>query len=354
MGWFDDLMGDIADLGGDIAEGIGDIVEAVGEGIEDIGGWVSTSLIAPAAAALETVAGDLGSALGITGAASVITTGIDWASGLWSTNKSYADALGDAKDDITKWQEILGDAWEAGERAVEQAVDTLEQDEEFAESTYELTAGQAEETHTFNIKAAEQRFWELVDESVGDQGETRRKANQQILGRAMQGEITRGEAASQLAKSNVRKTGSASSLIGENMRMLNIDLEEMDKQLSSEMSKYGRQRDRFRGDKRRAGQASKLQMGQTLESAGLARDQGIKGARLGFEHGLENVVGGDLDLTAYFAGDQSLIDLLGGEYWMRDTLLTEPVNRELAGAWDTFNEISDTPQYQIFLEGIFN
>ena len=251
-------------------------------------------------------------------------------------------------DDITAGRELiedlegyLADAEAAGKLGGEQSEATYERLMGNIDDTYDLATGQAEDRHEFNVKIAEQRFWDLVGDSLGNQGETRRRANQQVLGRALQGEITKGEAASQLAQSSIRKTGSASNLIGENMRMLDIDLGEMDKQLSSEMAKYGRQRDKMRGEKQRAVGGSRLNMEQTIAGADLQRTQTTGSVQEGFEQNLEAIVGG-LDLTDYFSGNESFLDLMGGADWYTDTLLTQPISRQLGRAKEDQSEYFDS------------
>ena len=250
--------------------------------------------------------------------------------------------------DITAGRELiedlegyLADAEAAGKLGGEQSEATYERLMGDIDDTYDLATGQAEGRHEFNVKIAEQRFWDLVGDSLGNQGESRRRANQQVLGRALQGDITRGEAASQLAQSSIRKTGSASNLIGENMRMLDIDLGEMDKQLSSEMAKYGRQRDKMRGEKQRAVGGSRLNMEQSIGKAELAKSKTTGSVQDAFEIGLESIVGG-LDMTEYFAGNQSFLDLMGGEDWHTDTLLTQPINRALGRARENQAEYFDS------------
>jgi hypothetical protein len=230
--------------------------------------------------------------------------------------------------------------------SLDEAYDLLEQAEaagELAkthlEETYTTAIGDIGKQYTFTVEqaaqlkeeqltASEQRYWELTGENVAGQGETRRRYNREVIQRLQEGELTRGQAAAQLAQGNVRKSGSVAGLLSETTRAYDIDIGEIDKQLTSEMSRYGKERDRYRGNRSREKRAAEFGYASTEKGAGFAKEQATGQLQQGFEHGLENLLLEDINLDDYFSGAKSLVDVMGKD-WYEDTSFTRPIENEI-------------------------
>ena len=228
---------------------------------------------------------------------------------------------------------------------LETALDTIESQLETVYAGTETTARGfeqafkqaiefAEETHGLKLDIADQEFWQAVQQNVGLQGEERRRMNREAIEGYTQRAAAGGEATSKLAQSGVRNTGSAQSLQSETSRMYDVDIAEIDKQLESEMAQYERERGGYRQDKSRA-----------IRAADLEQSQIVRSSQSGFERSMENIIGKDIDFSKYFAGDQSLVDTLGGADWFKDTLLTAPykdayrgVKEQQQNATEAFDE----------------
>ena len=250
-----------------------------------------------------------------------------------------------------------GSAVDLTQANLETALDTIQSQLETVWSGTETTARGfeqafkqaiefAEETHGLKLDIADQEFWQAVQQNVGLQGEERRRMNREAIEAYTQRAAAGGEATSQLAQSGIRNTGTAQSLRSETSRMYDVNIAEIDKQLESEMAQYERERGGYRQDKSRA-----------IRAADLEKSQIVRSSQSGFERSMENIIGKDIDFSKYFAGNEALVDTLGGADWFKDTLLTAPYVDEYVGVRQqqiNVNEAYDTSIWGNFERGMEN
>lgn len=305
------------------------------------------------------------------GGAEGFSLGVGLVSDYFTSAIERSEDIDEYRGTVEDTETALEDAYEEGQRIGRQLEEAYTDTVEGAEKGYNIAVTQAEQIKEQALDAAEQKFWELTQENIAGSGETRRQFNRQVLSRMMEGEISRGEAAAELAQGNVRRTGSASNLISESVRMFDVDVAEIDRQLDAEMAKYGRERGRFRTARKREERSAELTEQQAIERAAFARNEAIKKAGRTFEHGLENLLGEDIDLGSYltwkdyegpkprgrfgagrsadggvvttpqYTSARTLEEFLGAE-WYTDTLLTRDLERGLEDLYEEGAEYYDS------------
>lgn len=180
----------------------------------------------------------------------------------------------------------------------------------------------------FDVEAADTILGEGIAENVAQQGENQRQSNRQYLGTAEERERTTGAAAAKTAQGNVRKTGSASNLLSENVRMYNMDLEEIDKTLDVTNEGFARGRERLKTTRNLSVEAAKGNFEDrldTFEDVDVTQDQiGGMFDDGDFNQGSLDSFMENLDLTPTIMTEGLADDL----DWMQETTIDDLDERE--------------------------
>jgi len=153
---------------------------------------------------------------------------------------------------------------------------------------------------------------EGMTENRAAAAEDYKQTGQSVLSAEQEREIVGGKAGASLAGSGVRKTGSASNILSENVRMYNTNIEEIDRQLDTRQEARGRERSSMRRVAASSKTSAALSFEERLESLtgkDVSEDDigGLFADGADFDSGL-NTFMESLDLTPTLLTDQYIMD----------------------------------------------